>query len=636
MKERFFDCEVFPHWWCCVFGDLPDNWQDGIDESVKDTFVVVESRDTNARDNLLRQLLEEGYVQMGYNIKHYDLSITNGIYQGLEPEELFALSDVIIRPDTMYKDSLHMRVAPFAKRKLNKVIYQDLMDDSDGSLKEKEAILGLDIEESTVDFLDENLTPAKINDIIYYCKHDVYAAMVWYTQITHQYVQTKLMLGKRFGIPEATCYKSTNATMVSLVLQARATEFTDRDDVVIKLPPRIAQYCYGNCPTDILTHLLNNNTPYHTKAFDNDADFGNGGVHTTLRSNLYVESDDEWCLVNVDAASFYPSMLIQFKCLSRTVVSADIYISIYEERIHIKHLEIKTDDDVMLEKALKLVLNTAYGASGNKWLAMYDPYICSKTCRVGQIFLTSLANKIHKTICGAKIIQTNTDGILTYLRRKDLPLLDKLMQEWTEISGIGMDRDYVDKIWQRDVNNYLLVKDNGKVKNKGAWLSDTHLKPGTVKVGPLKAFVSAKAVQEWLLHRKDMAQYIISCANLTDFIMTCQKGPTFRGVVQKFADGHEEQLFKCNRVIASKDKSLGKIYKIKMFKGNLQYNQMPSIPDNCRTMNKALSTYNFSEVRKDLDYAYYLDRAMDLADIPWVQLKAGQMFTTHEFDYEIV
>ena len=635
MKERFFDFEVFPHWWCCVFGDLPDNWQDGINESVKDTFVVVQSSDMTARDDLLKQLLEDGYVQMGYNIKHYDLSIANAIYQGLEPEELFALSDIIIRPDTMYKDSLHMRVAPFAKRKLNKVVYQDLMDDSDGSLKEKEAILGLDIEESEVDFLDENLTPAKINDIIYYCKHDVYAAMIWYTQITYHYVQTKLLLGRKFNIPETVCYKSTNATMVSLVLKAKPMEFTDRDDVVISLPSKIASYCYENCPTDILTHLLNNNTPYHTKAFNNSADFGNGGIHTTLIDNLYVESDDEWCLINVDAASFYPSMLIEFKCLSRTVASIEIYISIRDERVHVKHLEVKTQEDIDLEKALKLVLNTAYGASGNKYIALYDPYVCSKVCRLGQIFLAALANKIHNTICGAKIIQTNTDGILTYLRRKDLPVLEALMSEWTRISGIGMDKDYVAKIWQRDVNDYLLVKDNGKIKNKGGWLSDTYLKPGTVKVGPLKAFVSAKAVQEWLLHGTDMAKYIISNTNLMDFVMTCQKGPTFKYVVQRFADGHEEQLFKCNRVIASKDKSLGKIYKIKMNKGQLQYNQMPSIPDNCRTVNKALSSYNFNEIKKELDYAYYLGRAMDLADIEWKQVKGNNIIDNHDFDYKI-
>ena len=24
MNLRFFDFEVFPHWWLCVFGDMPD------------------------------------------------------------------------------------------------------------------------------------------------------------------------------------------------------------------------------------------------------------------------------------------------------------------------------------------------------------------------------------------------------------------------------------------------------------------------------------------------------------------------------------------------------------------------------------------------------------------------------------
>ena len=54
MKLRFFDFEVFPHWWCCTFGDMPDNME--FTEDIKDSFIVVRSDQANARDILINLL----------------------------------------------------------------------------------------------------------------------------------------------------------------------------------------------------------------------------------------------------------------------------------------------------------------------------------------------------------------------------------------------------------------------------------------------------------------------------------------------------------------------------------------------------------------------------------------------------
>ena len=635
MKERFFDFEVFPHWWCCTFGDMPDTFPgETITEDIKDTFVVVRSDKGNPRDELLQLMQQEGFVQIGYNIKRYDLVIANAIYQGFSPEEVFVISDLIIQPESLYKDPLHMRLGPTSKRKL-KCVFQDLLDDSEGSLKDKEAIMGLNILESSVSFLEENLTEEQKEDVIYYNKQDVYASMKFYEDIVYPYTQTKLAIGKTFNIPETTCLASTNARLVSLVLQAKRTVFTDAEETIIKVPSKIQKYCLDNVPGEIYNHLVYGTGNLSVKAFGNDVDYGSGGIHSVLSKNIYVESDDEYCLINVDATSYYPSMLIQFDCLSRCVPSKEIFTNIYNERIRIKHLEHKTEQDNMKQLALKLVLNTTFGASGNKWLDLFDPYQCIRTCRLGQLFLTALACRIVNNVPSAKVIQTNTDGILLYIRRKDVCLVDKFMQEWTDVSGISMERDDVQKIWQRDVNNYLLVKTNGKAKRKGGWLNDEYRRPGYVTVGSLDAFVCTRAAQQWLLNGKDVAKSILENKNVTDYVMSCKKGPTYSKVVQKFADGTEQELFKCNRVYASKDTNLGKIYKIKMYKGNKSYTQMSSIPDNCRLINDDLSHYTFDDIKKDLDYAYYLDRAMDILDIPWQQVIGNKIIDTDKFDYKI-
>ena len=101
-------------------------------------------------------------------------------------------------------------------------------------------------------------------------------------------------------------------------------------------------------------------------------------------------------MLNVDASSYYPSILIQLDCLSRAVTNKKVFTDIFDERIALKHKVDKTPDDEAAQKADKLVLNTTFGASGNKWLDLYDPHQCTKTCRIGHIFLAALANKLSK------------------------------------------------------------------------------------------------------------------------------------------------------------------------------------------------------------------------------------------------
>lgn len=639
MRMRFFDFEVTPNWWLCIFGDMP------LDESyvedrknandIKSTFVEINSDMPNARDLLMQQMKDndEDFVKVGYNIKGYDLVIANAIYQGFNPQQIKIVNDLIINPSCAYDTKEHLRMQPFAKKRLRGICYQDLLDDNDGSLKEKEAILGLNIMESEVDFNKEDLTYEDKEDLVYYCKHDVYACMYFYLKVMKGYVKNKLAIGRKFGIAERECYMCTNANLVAKALGAKRTSFADAENVEIFLPSKIHAYCYDNLPSKIIDQIRTSTKSFTVRLFDNDVSFGNGGIHSVYSNNLYVESNDEWTLMNVDAASYYASMLIQFECLSRSVKNPKVFKDIFDERIWLKHKPNKTQEDEDSQLANKLVLNTTYGASGNKYLDLYDPYMCTRCCRIGQIFLAALANKLTKCVNGLKVIQTNTDGILVYCRRKDIPLVKKLQDEWSEVSGINMDRDMVDKIWQRDVNNYLLIKEGGKVKRKGLWLMDTWEKPGYFLISPLTAFASQKAVIKYLSEGKDIIQSLISNTNVSDFMMTCKKGPTYRGVVQRFDDGTEIPLFKCNRVYASKDKSLGQIFKYKMYKGNVSYAKMPNIPEHCKLANEDLDTYDFAEFKKDLDYMFYVERCADLLDIDWLWLNESTISRTDRFNY---
>ena len=653
MKLRFFDFEVYPNWWCVSFGDFPEgeltaeNRWSFIKEDVKDNFFCIDSDDPRAREKVINAV--QNVCIPGYNIKKYDLMILNAVYQGFTPQQIKIISDIIVNKSLMYASKEHMRLAPFANKRMRGITYLDLFDSSDGSLKDKEAILGLSVRETTVPFDKEELTEEDKVDIKKYNFHDVYSSMYWYATIVEPFVYNKLMLCKKFNIDSKYGYIDTNAGLVAKALNVKRRDYSDAERIDIELHPKIKKYCEVNIPSEVLNTVLNNTSTYKVKAFENDVVFADGGIHSTYDIKkykrykddtpvLYVTADGEYILVNVDAESYYPSMMIQFETLSRSIPNPYQFNDILQERFAIKHKKNKTKDDEDIQLADKLVLNTTYGASGSEFLPMYDPYQRTKTCRYGQLFLFALANKIYNFIVGSKIIQINTDGILVYLKRADLDKLRLLTKEWSDTSGIGMEEEFVEKIWQRDVNNYCMVKQGGKKKVKGGWLNNTIIRTGYVKISPRNAFVCANAVINWLIDGKDIIKSIVSCKDLMDFAITCTKGPSFRGVVQRMSNGWEVDMYKCNRLIATKDETLGKLYKVKQVTdkdGNkrLSYTQMANTPEHCLCLNDAMDTYSFEELKSQIDYMYYIGRCAELLDMPFVELSHDIDFETNQFNY---
>lgn len=653
MKLRFFDFEVYPNWWCVSFGDFPEgeltaeNRWSFIKESVKDTFFCIDSDDPKAREKVVEAMRE--IVNVGYNIKNYDLMIANAVYQGFTPQQIKIISDIIVNKSLMYASKEHMRLAPFASKRMRGITYLDLFDSSTGSLKDKEAIQGLSVRETTVPFDKENLTEEDKLDIKKYNFHDVYSSMYWFATIVEPFVHAKLMLCKKFGLEEKWGYNDTNAGLVARALNIKRKDYADAEEIKIQLHPKIDKYCRDNLPKEVLDYVLNNTSTYKVHMFENDVVFADGGIHSVYsvkkyKKNkddtpvLFVTSDDEYVLVNVDAESYYPSMMVQFDTLSRSIPSKEGFNDILQERFAIKHKKNKTKDDDDTQLADKLVLNTTYGASGSAFLPMYDPYQRTKTCRYGQLFLIALANKLYNCIESLKVVQTNTDGILCYVKRSDLDKVKELMAEWTRVSGIGMEDDYVDKIWQRDVNNYCMVKKGGKKKIKGSWLNQTIIRPGYIMIAPRTAYGCAKAVTDWLINGKDIVKSIVQNTDLMDFAITCTKGPTYSKVIQRMSNGWEVDMYKCNRLIATKDETLGKLYKVKNVTdkdGNkkLSYTQMPNTPDHCLCLNDAMDTYRFEELKPQIDYMYYIGRCAELLDMTFVELSHDIDFETNQFNY---
>ena len=604
MREVVFDIEVFPEWWCLVHTHPDDITQK-----------VVISSDTPNYMRKIKQLIP-GNCLMGFNIKNYDLRILNGIIHSCDPYRLYELSKNIIEHQD--DEGFVEKADPFNNYTYwNKFNFSDLFDDwRFGSLKEFESNIGMSIRESEISFDRTNLTECEKEEIIRYCIHDV-EATVKLLDFRREYIDSKKMLSEMFEIPIDKALKSTNAKLCALVLEAEPKQRVL--DTKFVIPTRVENYLRTNLPENVidLFAYLNNDSK-EVKLFENNITFGIGGIHSVYSENIVAKSDDEYVLMNIDVTSYYPNLMMKFDYLSRNVAKPEKYKEIYDLRVELKRqageeakLNGKSDKWKLLnaqQNALKLILNTTYGATKNKYNALYDEYQASSLCYLGQLLLAALANKIYATV-GATIIQTNTDGILIKVKRSLLEDVRALVKEWECLTGFTMEEDFIVMFFQRDVNNYIEVTDNPKkpYKLKGKWTNQAE-----DTIANLNAPITHEALLLYYTQNVPIEDTINKCTDLKKFCLTAKTGRTYTKTYYYY---NNEPIVanKVNRVVATVDERCGTLKKYKCVDGLPRYDKIADVPERCRLINDELVMI------PDLDRDWYVQFAVNkVKELKWV------------------
>lgn len=695
---KFFDFEVFPNWWCVVVSDEEDTYPGGMynnaftkeDENrIKDKMRIYTSDDIKTREDveMLKREFKEG-VLCGYNIKGYDLNILKAVLNGATPQTVYKVNELLLSkfdPEILlkkygkdfYKDG-YSRIASAYRYGWRETEYgwQDLMDDTNekkgitgggskvGGLKDKEASLGMDIRETTVPFGKEDLTEQEKDEILFYCKHDVYALHVYYVAVKKSYIDTKIVLCKTFGFTKRDGYRSTNAVLAAEALGAEHVHGTEIKDPTITVHNKEhREYFERYVPKDIYQHLLTSIDNRKFDVFDNELVIANGGLHSTYKlptirgekSAIYVESTDEYTMLNVDASSCYTSVMIFMDCMSRAIKQPEKLKQIYDRRVKLKFTPKSqwSKEDAAFVAAAKLIMNTASGAQGQKFSKLYDDYMRSKMCRVGQMLMIALAGQLYEEIPNLKIIQTNTDGILVYIKREYIPQVNKIVDDLQKLTHFIFETEEDNKLWQLNVNNYIAIHPDGEIKDKGGAFVTSIFQPGYNHCRPLSYYCVPRAQKDFYTSVNtdnvvNPLKNILDNTTVADFVVTCTKGPGYRNMVQYNTDG-EVELGKVARVIAVKNESLGIIKKIKVIQketktkhvGDIQADSVALCPPHPLVVNDALENYKI-ENRKlihiptgdtyDIDYMYYaaeLDKALDIV---WYKMKNDTFGITKEFN----
>ncbi|MDW5524666.1 hypothetical protein R6Z02_12980 [Carnobacterium maltaromaticum] len=553
----FYDFEVFKHDWLVVI----------VNTETK-TEVVIE--------NDLEKFIDfynenKNNIWVGYNSRHYDQYIVKGIVCGFTPQEV---NDWIIM---QRKPGWQFSRAFFKVKFYN----FDIMNGFH-SLKQLEAFMGHDIRETTVPFdIDRKLIRKELNEVIFYCRHDVNETIEVFMNRIEEF-QSHLQLINEFELPLKYISK-TQAQLSSIILGANKVKNIEADELDMLFPEtmRITKY---KSVVDFYKENEDKGRKLVIEICGVKHVFAWGGVHGA-EDNVNITCADDEYLIMADVDQLYPTIMVKYNLLSRAVSNPSIFQNILDTSLRLKKEKKKKE-----REPFKRICNITYGAEGDQFNNMYDPRNRKLVCIFGQLLLLDLIEQSEE-IKSLKLIQSNTDGVLIKIKKTDFDLLDDILFEWEERTGLNMSVDFYKTIIQKDVNNYILVDHDGNYKSKGAYVK---------KLDNLDYDLPIvnKAVVDYLVHGIPVSVTISKCNELREF----QKVIKISNKYEYAILGNKKQSEKVFRLFASNDKNDKQLRKVK----DGSPSKIAYTPDICFIDNTDVTT---KKVPAKLDKVWYIEMA---------------------------
>ena len=576
-----YDIEVFKEDWLIVFQDMKD---DSFTVIYNDTHKLIDFMDRN-QDNLF----------IGFNSKSYDQYILKAMYNGASHEMIKNINDWIILGQQGWKHY-------YFKNKYWNFNNADIRDDCQIglSLKAIEGHLGMDIEESKISFnIDRKLTQEEMEEVIFYCKHDV-EATTRLVRTRFDYLDTKVKLGEKAGLTTIQSIQMTNAKLTAKYLGAERTEWFDGREY--KVPGEVKLEYIPKEIKEFFSQIYDLSIPdeelYKSKL---DMEIVGcpsvvswGGVHGSFKQ-FYYESNNEYVIKQDDVSSLYPNTMVQYNYISRNIVSSSIFKETLERRMWAKenhHHDANT---------LKLPLNTASGAMENKYNDLYDPLMPRSLRITCQLFMIELVIRCKEVAESFMLINLNTDGLAYIVKRSELPKIDKVMESWQKEKRLKLERDDINRIWIKDVNNLLIEMDDKTLKTVGGYLNYGMSNKSGFNINNNETVI-CDAIINYLVYGITPEETIAQCNETNKYQFIAKSSSKFSDPFTVI-NGKETAIQNVNRVYASKNKLNGGIFHTNKRTGNV--NKVPNTPENSIISNRNEVTID------EIDKTYYIHKAWD-------------------------
>ena len=433
----------------------------------------------------------------------------------------------------------------------------------------------------------------------------------------------KTLLLETYDLPKSMI-EYTNAKLCAEILQADYTSF---DDGLQPYDMSIAPIEIKKYPECIDFFTKCDKLDYSRKL---EIDIANvphilsgGGIHGAIENYFY--EGDIWL---VDVASYYPNMMVNFNLCSRACADPDNFKKLVQTRMDAKANKEKykqlanKETDVEKKKeyaslakkysgqsdALKLPINTTSGAMKAKFNKLFDERNNNWMCISGQLLLVDLIEHLEPY---CDLVQSNTDGIVIIPHNREKCLEE--IEYWNNKTGLLLEITYATKIYQKDVNNYILLDTYGKVKTKGGFVAQYHNEERYADMFRRNLEIIDDAVVDYLLYDTQVEKTIKrNDLPLLKYQIIKKLGSMYDDVVlYKYDDEgnleYDRNVNRVNRIFATSDKHYGKLMKKKNSKET--YDSVEGCPDNCLVLNREVRSLTSGDIA--LDFDWYIDVAKD-------------------------
>lgn len=242
-------------------------------------------------------------------------------------------------------------------------------------------------------------------------------------------------------------------------------------------------------------------------------DYGLGGIHGARNAGVY-EAQEGWTIMTSDVTSFYPNLAIKNQFAPEHLPKqefCDLYEWFFEERKKIPKSDPKN-------YVFKIILNSTYGLTGDENSFLYDPQMTMQITINGQLLLSMLYEMICEEIPEAIPLMQNTDGLETMIPISKVQKYHEICDRWCIMTKLALEHDEYKKMIIRDVNNYIAISKDDKVKCKGAFEWEDLSKKKVSVLHKNKSFlIIPKAIYAYFVHGTAPEDYLARNQDIYDY-----------------------------------------------------------------------------------------------------------------------
>ena len=506
----YYDFEVFARDWLVVLVD-----GEGHERRIhNDAEALVAYVDAHA-----------GSVWIGYNSINYDRWILAAILSGWEPDGVKWLSDALIfgSGGTPWQRCKSAKInLNCIKDNLNAVAQYDAIykvNSIPRGLKACEGHAGLSIFESGVDFdLYRRLTAEEVEETFEYCAYDVAQTIAIFKASTHAEFDTKVYFIEKYDLP-LTRMSDTLGTLVDVLLEGNKGGQGLTDAGAFELPDtlRLEKYKYvQDLRESEAGREVDGSGNFRLNIEENIAGLphvlASGGIHGAPDGAYHYKG----LILSLDIAACYPSMMARYGIARRVIGRWDRFLE-----VHGANLNYKRSGNKAARQPFKILDNSISGRLKASFSTLYDPRSNNEICQGGIFLLLDLIEHLETGAAGiVKLIQSNTDGLYyAVLQPEHLETVRAIVAEWQERTGLMMDDTVFEGvIYQKDVNNYVIADDNGRIlKSKGQDLK-------ALSTYDYNLAIINRGLMAYLIHDTTPEETVNTCDDLRDFQLIAHAG----------------------------------------------------------------------------------------------------------------